>query len=110
MDTNKPAALIWAVALYTSHRAFQGDRRMWAVTGLMIGLGLLTRYTILFLVVALVLAVVIFHRRYLRERGPYVMFLCSLACVPGLLHWQYEHQWLTLQNINPTSAVIFVSG
>ena len=99
MNTSAPAYLLWASVLYTSHRAFHGERHMWIWTGLLLGLGLLTRYSFPVLAIALALIVAVFFRGRLRERGPYVAFLCALACILGLLYWQYQHNWITLEDI-----------
>jgi len=83
----------WTLAMYTFHRAVHGDRGMWALTGLAMGLGMLSKYTAGVLYVAFLLYLLFADRRRLRTPGPYVAMAISLLCLSGVAYWNWMHDW-----------------
>ena len=73
LTIDAPLAFFWAFAMYAFHRAISGDRGWWAVTGLALGLGMLTKYTMLVLVISFLAYLILFDRSWLRRPGPYAM-------------------------------------
>jgi 4-amino-4-deoxy-L-arabinose transferase-like glycosyltransferase len=72
----------WAVAILCLYRALHTDRpRWWLGLGATVGLGLLSKYTLAFLLAPMVLYVAVDHgaRRCLRRPGPYLAALTALA-------------------------------
>ncbi len=88
----------WTAALYTFHRAVNGDRGMWLLTGLALGLGMLSKYTMAFAYLVFALYLLLLDRRWLRRPQPYVAVLISLACLSGVLYWNYAHDWVSLRH------------
>lgn len=74
-----------------------GNARWWLGVGAFIGLGLMTKYTMAFFAVAILLAMLLTpNRRYLRS--PW--FWCGVALALGIfapnLWWQYQHHFAGL--------------
>lgn len=81
------------------------DPRWWLGVGAAVGLGMMTKYTILFFVAGLVLAVLITStRRALRTR--YLWFgvgLALLIYLPNLI-WQIQHEFISLRFLSEIHA------
>lgn len=73
------------------------DPRWWLGIGAAIGLGMMTKYTMAFLVVGLVVGVLATRNRgYLRSRWLWVSALLSLLIwLPNLI-WEFQNHWITL--------------
>lgn len=82
-----------------------GDRRYWLAIGVAIGLGMLTRYTVLFHVVGLVVGVLLTRQR--RDlASPWLwggVGLALLIWLPNLV-WLAQHQFITLEFLRAISA------
>jgi hypothetical protein len=87
-------ALSWAAFLYVAMRILaRPEPRLWPVLGVIAGLGMEAKYTIAFLLVAFVMALVAFDRDALRSRGFWVAVgIAVLLTLPNLL-WQVRHGW-----------------
>ncbi|MEW6165200.1 MAG: glycosyltransferase family 39 protein [Pseudomonadota bacterium] len=99
MTTDSILLFLWSLALLLFVRALDEDRwRDWLALGIVVGLGLLTKYSMgLFLGCAL-LVLWIDHRPRLASAKPWVAALLALAClVPNIL-WQLDHQFATLRH------------
>ncbi len=99
VSTDVPLLLCWAVALNAWLHLRQGAGTVRAVQlGLAIGLGLLSKYAMLFFLPALVIAV-IFDRpsrdALLNKAGFWVVLLAGLCVLPNL-HWNYTHDFATV--------------
>ena len=74
-----------------------GDQRLWLLVGLLVGVSLYAKHTILFLVIALLVGFVV-NRQWKVLRSPYLWIGAGIAVllwVPNLL-WQADHGWPTL--------------
>ena len=95
-STDTPLLLFWSAALYAFLRALDETRlRWWIVAGLAAGLGLLSKYNMLFFLVS----VVVFlgwderHRDQLRRPGLYLASLvAALVYLPNLL-WNWANDF-----------------
>ncbi len=88
----------WAAALYAFHRAVQGEQGYWWVLGLALGFGLLAKYTMILLVLALIVYLVAVDRAPLRTRGPYVALVVAALCMSGVFYWNWSHNWISLRH------------
>lgn len=86
-------AVAWAAALLLRTR----DPRWWIGIGAAIGLGLLTKYTILFFVAGL-LAGMLFtpNRRYLRSGWFWCGVAVAIAMTSPVIVWQFHHHFVAL--------------
>jgi dolichol-phosphate mannosyltransferase len=96
MTPDAPLIAAWAAALYYLHGALvAGERRAWYAAGLAIGVGLLSKYTIVLLGCA-ALAFMLFDkpsRRWFARREPYIAVTIALAMFLPVIRWNYEHAW-----------------
>ena len=68
----------------------------WLLLGLAVGVGLETKYTLGVVLVVLVVAVAIWRRDLLRERGLLVAVAVAAVLVAPNLVWEARHGWVTL--------------
>jgi 4-amino-4-deoxy-L-arabinose transferase-like glycosyltransferase len=90
--------LAWAVACLLFVRLLHGaDRREWLLLGLVFGVGLETKYTVIGLGVAMLVGLLSTRARWhLASRWPWLGFgIAILLLVPNLT-WQVGHNWDSL--------------
>ncbi len=91
--------LLWMIALaYCVARLLRrGDERMWIAIGAVAGLGLLTKYTMVFYLVALCLGLLLTPaRRCFRSRWLWCGLALAFAIALPNLIWQARHSWVSL--------------
>ncbi|MDX1409130.1 MAG: glycosyltransferase family 39 protein, partial [Saprospiraceae bacterium] len=102
--------LFWLLSIFFLIRIYKtGDTRYWYMFGVAIGLGILTKYSILFLGIAM-LAGILFtrERRWLARPHPYyAMLLAILIASPNIL-WQYFHNVPVLAHMEELRATQLV--
>jgi hypothetical protein len=88
----------WALVILLVLRILRtGDQRLWLLVGLVVGISLYAKHTILFLVIALLVGLVV-DRRWKVLGSPYLWAAAAIAVVlwaPNLL-WQADNGWPTL--------------
>ena len=88
----------WALVMLVVLRILRtGDQRLWLLVGLLVGVSLYAKHTILFLVIALLVGFVA-NRQWKVLLSPYLWLGAGIAVllwVPNLL-WQAHHGWPTL--------------
>ena len=92
-------ALLWTLAFWLIVRSIDtGGARWWAWLGVVLGLGLLNKISVLWLGVGLAAALLLTaQRRALRTPGPWLAAtLAGLFALPHLI-WQQAHGWPTLE-------------
>jgi len=96
MTPDAPLVTCWAAALYSLHRALiGGDNKAWRWIGLWLGLGLLSKYTIVLLAPATLLFMVLDRRArawFLRPQ-PYLAALLALLVFSPVILWNLSHDW-----------------
>ncbi|GAA2627471.1 glycosyltransferase family 39 protein [Streptomyces vastus] len=87
--------LVWLVICWLVLRLLRtGDRRWWLLVGLFVGVGLLNKYLVALLVVALLAAVfAVGPRRVLRSPWLLAGAAVALAVAAPNLWWQAGHDW-----------------
>lgn len=100
MQYNSPDYLAWTmIAFFTARLLHTKQEQWWLAIGTAIGLGVLSKYSIVFAVAGLVSGVVLLptQRHALRNRSFwYGVALCLLIASPNLI-WLARHHFLTLQ-------------
>lgn len=92
-----PQVFFWAAALYALTRTLQEDRvGGWYVVGVLVGLGLLCKLTMLLFApsVLLLLLLVPRYRRWLATPHPWLAFAIALVFFLPVLIWNATHGWM----------------
>lgn len=106
----------WIAALLTLWRALHRAASLnifWPLTGFLIGLGFLCKYTNAFQLLSILLLLTVTRRwrGQLRRPGPHVMLACFAVCTLPVLIWNARHDWITFTHLkergNLDSAVRF---
>ncbi len=90
-----PLAFFWLLALHEATVALKLDPRRWITTGLVTGLGLTSKYTMLLM--GLVFLWALIRKRALLSPWPYWGGVCCLIAFLPHLAWNYNHDWVTFQ-------------
>lgn len=91
-----PLIAAWSAALYFAHSALiMRNRSAWLSLGVAIGIGLLSKYTIVLLGVAVLVFVVVDRqsRRWLLRWEPYAGAALAIAVFAPVIVWNYQHDW-----------------
>jgi len=105
--------LTWLIAIYLLLRILRtGDKRLFLLLGLDLGVGLETKLTILALCVGIVVAVVSSRdlRPFLRTRFPWIGMVIAIALASPNLAWQIANSLPTLTYVRNHSADISQNG
>jgi len=91
--------LLWAAALLLLVRSLRRERLAeWIGLGVVVGLGLLNKYSMGFLAAAVAVGVVLTsHRRVLATKGPWIAAAIALALFAPHLAWEQAHDWPSLE-------------
>jgi 4-amino-4-deoxy-L-arabinose transferase-like glycosyltransferase len=93
--------LAWAAAVLVFARLLRtGDQRLWLVIGLVVGIGLETKHTMVALPVAMFAGLLATNRRAtLLSAWPWMgVALALLIFLPNLI-WQATHDWISVQYV-----------
>lgn len=96
MTPDSPLTASWAACLYFLERALVAEKSgAWWRAGIALGLGLISKYTILLLAFSAFMYTVreARSRRWLRRPEPYLAVLCALVIFSPVLIWNIEHHW-----------------
>ncbi|HKF74796.1 MAG TPA: glycosyltransferase family 39 protein [Candidatus Dormibacteraeota bacterium] len=87
--------VVWALLLWLVARVLAGgDRRLWLLAGLVLGIGLETKYTVIGLAVALAAGLLLTPaRRHLATRWPWLGAALAVVLLVPNLWWQAGHGW-----------------
>jgi dolichol-phosphate mannosyltransferase len=96
MTPDAPMTAAWAACLYFLERALVANQAgAWWRAGIALGLGLVSKYTILLLPVAAA-AYIVWNpgsRHWLRRFEPYLAASCALLVFAPVLMWNAQHEW-----------------
>jgi undecaprenyl-diphosphatase len=102
MTIDAPFLTAWVLALCALHRAAVGGvERAWLAAGVAVGIGLLAKYTMLFVLpgLALYLWRVPGARRAVRRPGPYLGAAAALALASPVVAWNVAHGWVSARHV-----------
>jgi hypothetical protein len=91
--------LWWVMAAYIVVRLLKADDpKLWLLFGLIAGVGLMTKLTMLFFVSALVIGLLLTSgRRYLAGKWLWLGLLIAFVCVLPYIGWEFANGWPTLE-------------
>ncbi len=98
-STDALLTVCWLAGIWCYLRALDGDRWFdWLALGLVAGLGLLSKYTMLVFIAAAFLHLCCFHRARLLSFGPWIALLVALVMIAPNLAWNVAHDFPTLRH------------
>ncbi|HEV3443461.1 MAG TPA: glycosyltransferase family 39 protein [Gemmataceae bacterium] len=103
MTIDAPYTCLWGWALVLGYQAiFRQSRWAWPLLGLVIGLGILAKYTMVLWIPAagLFLLTSTGYRRLLLGPGFWIMTALAAACCLPILIWNMQHDWLSLRHVS----------
>ena len=97
VTTPDPAVMVcWSAALYCLYRVLVLEEgRYWYATGVWLGLGLLSKYTIVLLglPVLFYMATVPSARVWFTRKEPYIAAVLALIIFSPVIYWNATHEW-----------------
>ena len=96
MTPDAPLHMAWAALLYFGYRVLlENDSASWIGFGVSLGLGLLSKYTIVLLGPAFLLFMLVDQsaRRWFLKPGPYLALVLALLLFTPVLIWNIQHEW-----------------
>ncbi|HIJ59412.1 MAG TPA: phosphatase PAP2 family protein [Nitrospirae bacterium] len=90
----------WTASLFAFYKATynNGDYRYWFLLGLLIGFGLLAKYTMVFFIVCAFIYLLIAHRTILLKPQPYFALILSLFIFSPVIYWNWSNDWVSLRH------------
>ena len=107
MTIDPPMMFFWGLTIFLLHRALSGkEKGYWYMAGVSLGLGLLSKYTIVALVPSLLLYLAFSptKRFWLKKKEPYLFMLIGLLILSPNLYWNYMNQWPSIKQ--PAGLVV----
>lgn len=95
-----PLILSWSASLYYLYQALILDQsKKWYLAGLWLGLGLLSKYTIVLLGLATVTYLILepSSRKWFFRKEPYLCALISVLLFFPVIYWNATHHWASFQ-------------
>ncbi|QQL44508.1 glycosyltransferase family 39 protein [Sulfuriroseicoccus oceanibius] len=94
----------WTAAMLALWRALHRSNASftwWPLTGLLIGLGFLCKYTNALQLISIILLLVIVRRwrPHWRKPGPYLLLATFLVCTLPVIIWNAQNQWITVTHL-----------
>jgi hypothetical protein len=108
MTIDAPYTCCWGWALVLGHRAvFRGSRGAWPALGVVVGAGILAKYTMALFVpsLGLFLLTATESRKTLGRPGFWCMALVAAACCLPILVWNAQHDWVTVRHLLGLSGI-----
>ncbi|MBW2149266.1 MAG: glycosyltransferase family 39 protein [Deltaproteobacteria bacterium] len=102
MTIDAPFIFFWVLGLYTAWRAVEEDApRWWSLSGFVVGLGMLSKYTMVFFWPSLFLYLALSpkKRALLKNRWLYGALLLSAVVFIPVLLWNAEHDWMSFRHL-----------
>ncbi len=102
MTIDAPYTCCWGWALVLGHRAiFRGSAWAWPLLGLVLGLGILAKYTMIVWLPSAVLFLLTApaYRWLLWSRGFCGMVVVAGFCCLPILIWNGQHNWVTFRHV-----------
>jgi len=93
---DSPLILFWTLSLYYAYRAiFYGATKDYLLTGVMLGLMMLSKYSAILFVFMLLIFIVLKGRDIFLNRNFYFAVLVASIVVSPMLWWNYQNEWIS---------------
>ncbi|MDI6714747.1 MAG: glycosyltransferase family 39 protein [Thermodesulfovibrio sp.] len=94
---DSPFILFWLVSMYLFLLALEKRKIYWVILGFTIGFGLLTKYTMAFFYVCMLLYL-LKEKDYFKNSYLYLCLFISLVVFSPVIIWNFQHNWVTLKH------------
>ena len=93
---DSPLSLFWSISLYYTYRAiFIGERKDFILTGLFLGMMILSKYTAVLYIAGVLLFLLLKRRELFLNPYMYVTIFISIVIASPMILWNYEHHWIS---------------
>ncbi|MEW6408832.1 MAG: glycosyltransferase family 39 protein [Nitrospirota bacterium] len=102
MTIDPPFILFWGLSIYFLRKAVtERENIFWYLTGIAIGFGLLSKYTMamFYPLVFLFLLLSKKDRHWLIRKEPYLAFIISIIIFSPVIIWNIQHDWVTVKHV-----------
>lgn len=115
MTIDPLSVFFWTAAMFSFWLATERSPTFswyWPLTGLLIGLGFLCKYTnaLELVSILLVLALAPRLRREFRQRGLYLLLVVFVLCTLPPILWNSQHAWATLSHLRSRGSLDAAPG
>jgi hypothetical protein len=103
MTIDAPYTCCWVWALVLGyHAVFRETRWAWPATGIVVGLGILAKYTMILWLPSLALFLIATpdRRRLVLRPGFWIMTGLSVVCCLPIVIWNAQHDWVSLRHLS----------
>jgi 4-amino-4-deoxy-L-arabinose transferase-like glycosyltransferase len=93
-----PMLLFWTAAVLCGSRIIMGGSpQWWYLWGVFLGLGLLSKYTMILIVPCMLLFLLLSpsHRCWLRKKEPYIALLIAVVIFSPVILWNWQNNWVS---------------
>jgi 4-amino-4-deoxy-L-arabinose transferase-like glycosyltransferase len=100
MTIDPPLLFFWGLTIFLLQRALaERGKGYWYLAGVSLGLGLLSKYTMVALIPSLFLYLAFSpaNRFWLKKKEPYLFILIGLFILVPNLYWNYINQWPSIK-------------
>jgi hypothetical protein len=108
MTIDAPYTCCWGWALVLGyHAVFRRAAWAWPAAGLVVGIGILAKYTMVLWLPSLGLFLLTSpaHRRLLARPGVWVLGTTAAACCLPILGWNAAHDWVSVRHVHGLSGL-----
>jgi 4-amino-4-deoxy-L-arabinose transferase-like glycosyltransferase len=102
MTIDPISVFFWVAAALSFWRAKdEPGAGFWLLSGLLVGLGMLAKYTNIAQLLCFLLfcATSPYYRRCLAQKNFWLMTLTALLCLAPVVIWNYQNHWVTLEHL-----------
>ena len=93
---DSPLILFWSLTLYYSYRAiFIGKLKDYILTGLFLGLMMISKYSAILFVLTLIIFMLIKRRDLFLKPYMYLAAGIAVLVISPMLYWNYEREWIS---------------
>ncbi|MCC6546400.1 glycosyltransferase family 39 protein [Candidatus Sumerlaeota bacterium] len=106
--TDTPMMFFWAACCHATYLAIARERNIhWYIAGICFGLGLLSKYAMIYFLPCLAVFFVVSpqHRFWLRRPAPYLFLLIGALMFTPVIVWSMQHDWINFRHVATQAKV-----
>ncbi|NOQ31414.1 MAG: phospholipid carrier-dependent glycosyltransferase [Helicobacteraceae bacterium] len=93
---DSPLILFWTLSLYFTLKAINDKKTIYYVlTGIALGLAMLSKYTAILLVFSILLYFILAHKDQFKNRNFYLTIVIAVIVVSPMIYWNYQNDWIS---------------